>query len=120
MMNLKLCSLVLLNAAILANAAPAGSFEDFQKRAAKFNAIVNLPTFELTTNEIRTTLTNTIAAGDASLDKVGRLKPNQVNFKNTVLALDDIGYQIALTANRLSVIKETSTNASLRDAATDA
>ena len=34
-----------------------------------------------------------------------------------VLALDDVGYQIGLTDSRLSVLKETSTNAKLREAA---
>ena len=43
-----------------------------------------------------------------------------MTFDNTVRALDDMSYQIGLTDNRLSLIKETSTNAALRDVATDA
>ena len=102
-------------------AAPASaSLEEFAKRAAKFNAVVTLPQFEVTTNQVRDTLRQTIAGGNAGLDKVGALKPAQVTFENTVGALDDVGYQISLTADRLSLIKETSTNAAIREAATDA
>jgi Zn-dependent oligopeptidase len=62
----------------------------------------------------------TIAVGNAALDRIGALKPGKVTFENTIRALDDIGYQISLTDNRLSLIKETSTNAVIRDTATDA
>ena len=93
---------------------------DFRRRAATFNAVITLPQFETTTNELRFTLKQTLAVGNAALDRVGALKPGEVTFENTVRALDDISYQISLTDNRFSVIKETSTDAKLRDAATDA
>ncbi len=99
-------------------AAPAENLEAFQHRAAKFNAIISLPSFETTTNEIRSTVTNTIAAGNAALDRIGRLAASEVTFENTVRALDDLGFQLALVDNRLSVIEQTSTNAEMRDAAT--
>ena len=93
---------------------------EFRKRAATFNAVITLPQFETTTNELRFTLKQTLAVGNAALDRVGALKPGEVTFENTVRALDDIGYQISLTDDRFGVIKETSTDAKLRDAATDA
>ena len=96
------------------------SLQEFQKRAAKFKSIVSLPQFETTTNEILASVKQTITAGDAALDKIAALSPSKVNFDNTVRALDDMGYQVGLTDNRLSVIKETSTNPALRDVATDA
>ena len=79
-----------------------------------------MPQFETTTNGIRFALRQTIAVGNAALDRLGALKPREVTFENTVRALDDIGYQISLTDDRFGLIKETSTNAALRDAATDA
>ena len=93
---------------------------DFRRRAATFSAVITLPQFETTTNELRFTLKQTLAVGNAALDRVGALKPGEVTFENTVRALDDIGYQISLTDDRFGVIKETSTDAKLRDAATDA
>ena len=79
-----------------------------------------MPQFETTTNAIRFDLRQTIAVGNAALDRIGALKPGEVTFENTVRALDDIGYQISLTDDRFGLIKETSTSAALRDAATDA
>src|SRR5215510_8152746 len=76
------------------------TLETFQKQAAKFHAVVSLPKFEVTTNEIQASVRRTITDGNAVLDKVGALKPNKVNFENTVRALDDLGNQISLTANR--------------------
>ncbi len=93
---------------------------EFKHRAAKFNSIITLPQFELTTNEVRVSVRQTIATGNAALDRIGALKPRQVTFENTVRALDDLGYQIGLTDSRLSVLKETSTNAALREVAIDA
>ena len=94
--------------------------KEFQARAAKFNSVVALPTFETTTNEITATVKRTIAAGDAALDRIGKLAAGEVNFNNTIRALDDMGFESGLTANRLNVIKETSVSAAMRDAATDA
>ena len=99
---------------------PTGSLAGFQKKAEKFNEVVTVPTFETTTNEIAATLTNTIAAGNAALDRIGGLAPAEVNFANTVRALDDLGFQLMRAANRLDLIKETSTNSAVRDAATEA
>jgi thimet oligopeptidase len=74
----------------------------------------------MSTNALRFSLRQTMAVGNAALDRLGALKPREVTFENTVRALDDIGYQISLTDDRFGLLKETSTNAALRDAATDA
>src|SRR5256885_6404616 len=106
---------------ILAQTAKQGDLlQDFKNRAAKFNSVVSLPQFEVTTNEVRDSVRQTIATGNASLDKIAALNPRKVTFENTIRALDDMGYQASLTDNRLGLIKETSTNAALRDVATDA
>ena len=92
----------------------------FKRRAAAFGDIITVPQFETTADQIRFSLRRTIEVGNAALNRVGALKPGEVTFENTVRALDDIGYQISLTDDRFGVIKETSTEAKLRDAATDA
>jgi len=99
---------------------PTGSLEKFQARAAKFNEVVVLPTFETTTNAVQATVETTIRDGNAALDAIGQLKPGEVNFANTMRALDDMGYELGLAENRLSLIEQTSTNSEVRDAATDA
>ncbi len=109
----------LLFTAAVANGKTA-SLADFQKAAAKFNSVVTVPTFETTTNEVAATVATTIADGNAALDKIGKLTAAQVNFTNTFIALDDVNFHIGLAEDRLSLIEQTSTNADVRDAATDA
>ena len=93
---------------------------EFRHRAAQFNAVVTLPEFETTTNLLVFDLRQTIAVGNAALGRLGALKPREVTFENTVRALDDIGYQVSLADDRFGLIKETSTSAAMRDAATEA
>jgi thimet oligopeptidase len=99
---------------------PVGSLEKFQARAAKFNEVVTVPTFETTTNEVAATADKVIADGNAALDAIGTLKADEVNFRNTIVALDDMGYEVQSAENRLDLIDQTSTNADVRDAASDA
>ncbi len=99
---------------------PTGSLAAFQKRAEAFNEVVTVPTFETTPGEVATTATNVITSANAALDRIGRLKPGKVDFTNTVRALDDIDYSVQTPENRLELIQQTSTNAAVRDAATDA
>jgi Zn-dependent oligopeptidase len=93
---------------------------EFEERAAAFHAVVSIPSFETTTNEIAATITNAIRAATAALDRVGALGPGEVTFNNTVRALDDVGFQLAEVDNRLSLIEQTSTSETVRDAATSA
>lgn len=92
----------------------------FEQKARAFDSVITLPTFETTTNEIDATKTRTIAEGNAALDRIGRLSPKDVTFDNTLRALDDLGFQLGLEDSRLSLIQQTSTDASMRDAATEA
>jgi thimet oligopeptidase len=94
--------------------------QEFQARAEKYHSVVTMPVFETTTNAIAATVSNTIAAGNAALDRIGRLSARKMNFTNTFIALDDLGFKIGLADNRLSLIEQTSTNAAVRDATTDA
>jgi thimet oligopeptidase len=97
-----------------------GNLQEFQNRSAKFNSVITLPTFETTTNEITASVANAIADGNAALDRIGKLTAGEVNFTNTLRALDDLGFELGTVDNRLSIIQQTSTNAEVRDAATDA
>ena len=117
---LLLALLVVVSSAMAQPTNQSDPLKQFRKRAAAFNSVIALPQFETTTNEIRFNLRQTIAVGNAALDRLGALKPRDVAFDNTVRALDDLSHQVSLTADRLGLLKETSTSAALRDAATDA
>src|ERR1039458_1425094 len=99
--------------------APRDSLQEFQKHAARFHSIVTVPPFETTTNQVQASVRDAIASGNAALDRIGKLGAREVTFTNTVRALDNIDFQLGLVDNRLSLIKETSPDAALRDAATD-
>src|SRR5258706_2760724 len=97
---------------------PLPTVEQINKRAASFNSNIRVPVFETTTNEISATVKRTIADANAALDRIAAVKPTAIVFQTTVRAMDDTAFQIGLAENRLSVIKETSTNGAVREAAT--
>ena len=126
----KLCMLMTVAAALTAchsphepvgaSSNPTKAFADFDAVAAKFKNRLLLPEFETTTNAVMVAADTAIAEGNAALDAIGRLKPSEITLRNTVLALDDMFWRAALTANRLGLTKETSLDAGFRDAATEA
>jgi thimet oligopeptidase len=99
--------------------APTFTLAEFQNKAAQFHSIITVPTFETTTNAVAESVTATISNADLALNVIGRLTPQEVTYRNTVRALDDVDAAIGATENRLNLIKETSTDGTVRDAATD-
>ncbi|MFM1767927.1 MAG: hypothetical protein RJA22_456 [Verrucomicrobiota bacterium] len=99
---------------------PVTTLEAFQASAKKFRSVVALPQLETSPAQIQASVTNTIARANAALDRVAACQGDDLTFARTVGALDDLGHEVGLTANRLQLLKETSTNAAVRDAATEA
>jgi thimet oligopeptidase len=93
---------------------------ELQKRAADFNTVLSLPTFETTPEQIAANTDSAIDQANRQLDTIGKLGPNEVTFANTVRALDDMGFEVAVVADRLSVLKEAHPDPKLRSAAIDA
>jgi thimet oligopeptidase len=106
-----------------ASSAPGSeprNLAEFQQRAAKYNSLIAVPQFETTPDQVRQSVDNAIKTANAAMDAIGKLSPAAVTFENTVLALDDLGYAANTVGNRIYLIKETSQDAAVRDAATDA
>src|SRR6516162_89246 len=80
-------------------ASETDALRDFEQRAAKFKAVISLPHFVTTSNEVRATVKQTIGAGNAGLDRLASQDAHKLTFNNTVRALDDVGYEISLVAN---------------------
>ncbi len=99
---------------------PIKSLKEAQHRAERFNSVIAVPVFETSPEAVRAVVRQTIATGNAALDEIGRLAPGKVSFDDTVRALDDLSHLVGTVGNRLSFLKETSPNAALRDAATEA
>ena len=121
-MKLRLLTLIAVGALTLLPSAgtAADALADLQQRAARFNSVLSLPTFETTPGEITASLARTIAEGNAALDRIGKLSASEVNFTNTAVALDLMTWQASLWSDRMSLIRQTSTNAAVRAAASDA
>ncbi len=112
--------LVFLGAATLALGATGADrpkLEDLQAQAAKFNAVLTIPTFETTAEAVTKSADTALAEADAALDAIGKLPPKQLEFANTIGALDATGYKVGTVANRLTLIRETSPDAAVREAA---
>jgi thimet oligopeptidase len=103
-----------------ATAAPKKSPTDLKKTGQPFKNILRLPEFETTVAAIDATARRTMTNANAALDRIGKLAAAEVNFTNTVRALDDNGAQVGEAMSRLYLIKETSTDKVLREAATEA
>lgn len=105
------------------NQAPpekTASLASLQRAADRFNSVISIPIFETTTNAIDLAVATVIQRANAALDRIGQLPRTGVTFQNTIQALDHVGYEAGTTGNRLSLIKEVSPDAAIRDAATEA
>ena len=101
-------------------AAEPPKIEELQAQAAKFNDVLTIPTFETSTEAVAKAAEAALAEADAALEALGKLPPKQLNFANTIGALDAIGYNVGTVANRLTLIRETSPDAAVREAAKEA
>jgi len=104
-------------------APPIGSFgselkslDDFKAAAAKTKAVLTVPDWEQTPEAVEALVNNAIAKANKELDQIGSQDLSKVTFKSTVVALDDLGYQAGLAANKANLIKETNTSEAMRNA----
>lgn len=96
------------------------TLQNFQSAGKPFQNLLRLPQFETTPDAIAKTTDLTMTNANAALDRIGKLTADEVNFANTIGALDANAVLISEAMNRIYLIKETSTDAKLRDAATEA
>src|SRR5215472_12263265 len=76
------------------------TINDFQAAASKANAVLTLPDWEQTPEAIETDMKNAIAKANVALDQIAAQDLGKVTFKSTVVALDDLSYEAANTANK--------------------
>ena len=99
---------------------PNMTLTQFQTKAAQFKNIISVPQYETSPAAVKHSLETTIADANAALDRIGKLRASEVTFANTIGALDDLMLTPSTTADRLNLVKETSRDAAVRDAATEA
>ena len=98
------------------SAAESKSVDDFRAAAAKANAVLTIPEWEKTPEAVEALVKDAIATANKALDQIAAQDFAKVTFKSTITALDDLGYQAALAANRANLIKQTNTNEAMRSA----
>jgi thimet oligopeptidase len=102
------------------SSAELKTVDDFRSAAAKANALLTIPDWDQTPEEVEASMKKAIANANAALDQIGAQDLGKVTFKSTVVALDDVTYQATLAANKATIIKETNTNPAMRTAAENA
>src|SRR5678815_279958 len=82
-----------------AESAPPAHFQpatlaEFEKAAARFKAVIRLPRLEATPANIQRSVSNTIGRAEAALDAIASCAHEELTFGNTIVALDDLSYDI--------------------------
>jgi len=112
-----LAAITFLALSLVSPAADLRSVDAFREAAAKANAILTVPEWEKTPEEVESSAKDAIAKANATLDKIGAQDPGKVTFQSTVVALDDMNWEATTVANRAVVIQESSPSADMRSAA---
>jgi thimet oligopeptidase len=113
-------SILLCAASATLFAAEMKTVDDFRAAAAKANAVLTVPDWPQTPEAVESSVKEAISKANAALDEIGKQDPAKATFKNTVIALDDLGYEAGLTANKVNIIKESSTDPAMRTAGENA
>ena len=90
-----------------------------RERAQTAGRRLELPYFEIDPDSLQNSLKETIQTAEKRLAALAALHPIRLRFENTVQELDDILHTSYLTANRLSLVKETHPEAAMRKQAVE-
>src|SRR3989475_11226694 len=116
-----LCSSILLSIMVVdLSAAQLKNVDEFRAAAAKANAVLAIPDWEHTPEAVDAMTKNAIETANKALDQIGAQDLGKVTFKSTVVALDDLTWAAGNAANKAVVIKESNTDAKVREAAENA
>ncbi len=102
------------------SAAEMKTVNDFRAAADKARAVLTVPDWEQTPDAVDAMMKSAIDKANKALDAIGAQDLSKVTFKSTVVALDDLGYEASLAANKAQIIKETNTNEAMRTAGENA
>ncbi len=96
--------------------AQTKSVDDFKDAAAKANALLTIPDWAQTPEEVEKSVNDAIASANTALDEIGKQDLKKVTFKSTVVALDDLAYLTLNTVNKAVVTKESNKDEKMREA----
>ena len=119
-MNFRYTLLLVLGLAFGARAEDLKSIDSYRDAGAKANAQLTIPDWPQTPEAVETSAREAIKKGNAVLDAIGKLDRKKVTFQNTVVALDDLTYEVNNVENKATIIKEANTDPKMRAAAENA
>ena len=96
------------------------TIDDYQERAYQYGVEITIPDFPTTVGEIETATKIILQEINASGDKIANLPDEDVAFENTIAAIDHIRHSAYSKTLPINVVKNTSPDVELRDAATEA
>ena len=99
---------------------PQLTVTQLQERAAKFNTVLTPLDWESTPEQVTSEADAAIAAANRKLDDIGKLTASQLNFENTIRALDDVGFEQQTVYHRLDIIEQAHPDPKMRSAAVEA
>src|SRR5207248_2324658 len=92
----------------------------YRDAGAKANAQLTIPDWPQTPEAVETSAREAIKNGNAVLDAIGKLDRKKVTFQNSVVALDDLAYEVNNVENKATIIKQANTDPKMRAAAENA
>ncbi len=120
----RLCTACAVAMSVLfAGAVVAGdlkSIADFQAAATSRKAVVEIPTFEKTPEEVAASSKAGMERANAKLDAIAAVKPADATFANTIGALDYASWDMLTLLSRMWLMKETQPEPAMRAACTEA
>ncbi|HWA10797.1 MAG TPA: M3 family metallopeptidase [Opitutaceae bacterium] len=104
---------------LTSNAADPAPLAPLQAQASRYHAVLAVPTFERTPEELRAAADRAIADAETALGQLARQDLSHATFASTIGALDAITGRVSNTDNRIGLIKETHIDKATRDAASE-
>lgn len=100
------------------DAASLPEWTRFERRAARFGAVLEVPDFPATPEALTSAVDETLAGADAAFEVVAGQDPAFATFHGTLEAMDDASFPVVTTLNTLWLMKETNPDGAMREAAT--
>jgi thimet oligopeptidase len=99
--------------------AAASTLAEFQAAAARANASLNLPTYPVSTAEIKTQADAAIKRADTELQAVAAEDPTKLTFANTFAATDAITARVADVYQVIATVAESAIDPAMRETANE-
>ncbi len=110
---------LMVHVSFFSSAADLRNPDEFKVKAEQQGSAFDLPVFETSPSQIKTSVRSMMEEADRAYDKVAAQSGESVTFESTLVALERASAEIGKTASRVSVISETSTDKDMRDTAVE-